>query len=420
MPTYAVVNGENPGPVQHPAITLVGTDGAPWDASENIPDGTFSDASGLLVRNPSNLRRWSIALGDAYGAVGKQPVLTCVGDSITAGFSAINTTPPLGSLTNADRAVFRKYGWVGTLRSLLAARYGDAGEGYMFPAPIANIPNLVEDRVTLSGVYSNSITVGPQESGIALTLDKSLTFVTTEACTQLDIIAWWAAGTSAPFTYTVDGGGSQTGPTMSGSDTMYTHSITGLSDAVHTLVINGPATLRCDIGGVVARKATGVLVHRMGRGSASTAITAGTTLGAPSVHQNRVLNATFTQTATDLAIIMMRYNDWEADMSKATFKANIQKMADVVVAGGGCVLLIPDPRGNPTGTRVLADSVYLDAMREISDATDHVACTDLDAVWVSYAAALAAGLLVDNVHPGSKGQGSIARMMFDVVTRTYT
>lgn len=385
-----------------------------------VLDAPAQPLGGLHVRNPRNLRRWPIALGDAYGAVGKQPVLTCVGDSITAGFSSINSTPPLGSLTNADRAVFRKYGWVGTLRSLLAARYGDAGEGYIFPTGIANVPNLVEDRVTLSGVFTNSITVAPQEAGIALSSGKTLTFVTTEACTRLDIIGWWADGTSAPFTYTVDGGGSQTGPTKTGTDTMYTHSITGLADTVHTLVISGPATLRCDIGGVVARKATGVLVHRMGRGSASTAIMAGTTISAPSIHQNRVLNATFTQTSTDLAIIMARYNDWEADMSKATFKANVQKMADVVVAGGGCVLLIPDPRGNPTGARVLADSVYLDAMREISDATDHVACTDLDAVWVSYAAALAAGLLVDNVHPGSKGQGSIARMLFDVVTRTYT
>lgn len=389
-------------------------------STPSVARGTYVQPSGLVVRNPKNLRRWSIAIGDAYGAVGKQPVLTCVGDSITAGFNANNLTLALGSLTNGDRAIFRKYGWVGTLRSLLAARYGVAGEGFMFASGIANIPNLVEDRVTQSGAYVGSITTGPTETGVTLVSGKTLTFVTTEACTQLDIIGWWATGTSAPFTYTVDGGGSQTGPTKTGTDTMYVHSITGLSDAVHTLVISGPATLRCDIGGVVARKATGVLVNRMGRGSATTALLAGTTLGAGSAHQTRTLNATFTQTATDLAIIMARYNDWEADMTKATFKANVQKMADVVVAGGGCVLLAPDPRGLATGARALADSVYLDAMREVSDATDHVACTDLDTLWGTQADAVASGLVIDSVHPTSKGHGAIARMLFDVVTRTYT
>lgn len=41
MPTYTVVNGENPGPMQHPAITLVDITGAPYDTTESIQTGAF-------------------------------------------------------------------------------------------------------------------------------------------------------------------------------------------------------------------------------------------------------------------------------------------------------------------------------------------------------------------------------------------
>lgn len=49
MPTYAVVNGENPGPLQHPAITLVDPDGSPYSPEASIPAGTYVPTSGTAV-----------------------------------------------------------------------------------------------------------------------------------------------------------------------------------------------------------------------------------------------------------------------------------------------------------------------------------------------------------------------------------
>ena len=46
MPTYAVVNGENPGPLQHPAITLVNPNGSPYSPEADLAPWTV-DIDGL-------------------------------------------------------------------------------------------------------------------------------------------------------------------------------------------------------------------------------------------------------------------------------------------------------------------------------------------------------------------------------------
>lgn len=84
MPTYAVVNGENPGPMQHPAITLVGTNGEPWDASENIPSGTYGEtpdgnpATALVTDGPAQ------TVAKAVTFKGTEPVVVKTDEDVRA------------------------------------------------------------------------------------------------------------------------------------------------------------------------------------------------------------------------------------------------------------------------------------------------------------------------------------------------
>lgn len=57
MPTYAVVNGQNPGPVQHPAITLVGANGAPYNPTVYLaaPINILAIAAGATLNGQAGV-----------------------------------------------------------------------------------------------------------------------------------------------------------------------------------------------------------------------------------------------------------------------------------------------------------------------------------------------------------------------------
>ena len=86
-----------------------------------------------LIR-PTGLRRWRAALGDAQFCAIKQPVISCVGDSITQGAYANNATSAISS----QFPYFRERGWVAQLRALFAKVYGDPGEGFIYPHTSGN------------------------------------------------------------------------------------------------------------------------------------------------------------------------------------------------------------------------------------------------------------------------------------------
>lgn len=383
------------------------------------PNPPSSGTSGSLVlRNPDHLRRWTAALGDArYGGI-SQPVLTCVGDSITAGTMAQNVDGAPASDT--ERRQLMERGYVGILRSLFDEMFGFGGEGYIFPIPPEVTATYYEHRVEEGGApAASTLNAGPIGSGRQIDSGDSLTFTTDEACTQIDIIATWNDSVSVAFTYTVDGGASQTGPTKAGEQ-VYTHSITGLTDTRHTLVITAPATGRADIGGIVAsRPGQGVIVNEIAQGGAHTTNMAGNGLGAQG--QARMLAATFTATSTDLAIIMARYNDNKnTTIAPATFKSNLQAMVDVVVAQGGCALLVPDPAGAYSLGEEANEALYSTAMKEISDATDHVAFTDLETFWPSFTVADGLDMTMDAlVHPNTRGHGVIGQALFRLLTSAH-
>ena len=377
-------------------------------------------SDGLNVRNPENLRRWVAASGDALFGAYKQPVISCFGDSITTGANAHNDDT--GASTTAERVKYRERGWVGTLRAMLANRYGFGGEGFMFATPTTVTSQFQEDRVACASSATTALNTGPLSSGRKIVSGESITWSTSDPCTSVDIIYGTHPTAVAAFTVSIDGGSAVTATDPATTEGVAVYSVTGLSDAPHTITVNGPGTKYADIGGCIARRGTGVLVNRIAKGGGTSSTLIAPTSGAQAIA--RMMSATFNATDTDLAIVMLRYNDRDGDTVPPTgslsFQSNLQTFCDAAVAAGGCVLLIPDPPGVYSGSPTYTEDEYAAVMQSISDNTDHVAYLDLSSIFNTFAAADALGLYQDNVvHPNSRGHGLIGQLIYDVTTSAH-
>ena len=126
----------------------------------------------------------------------------------------------------------------------------------------------------------------------------------------------------------------------------------------------------------------------------------------------------------DLWIIPIGHNDWQQQNSAypttvAVFTAQMQRIIDTLVAAGGCVLLVGEPRSNnaaPTPETYTADA-YWDAIDALAAANTHVAAMRMDLRWGSFSDATTLGLLSSSggVHPLKKGSAAMARAIFDVL-----
>lgn len=372
---------------------------ATLDGSGKVPAAQLSTsvASNELLprlRYPQHLRRWRAALADAQFALAK---IVCLGDSITLGAYANN-------VFTSDDAVWAARGWVSQYRALLAAFYGDVGEGAI---------KLTEDvRVTFSG-GSGSSTTGPLQTGRQIGAGNTIT-VALPACTDIDVVYWNQGGA---FTWEVDGGGATT-VTPTGTDIMSLAAITGLADATHSLVLTGTGTAH--VGFVVAKRGTtGVRVHRLGRSGATTETA--TMASGSAANRNRMLAATFA-TGVDLAVIMFGANDipnqGTNNITPSVFRANLKLLTDKVTALGGCSLLLAGPRyPNPSAPSTEAD-YYAQAL-DLAATDDHVAFADLAEVWGTEPDAETLGLMnyaTYGIHPVRKGHGDIARIVYGLTT----
>ena len=364
--------------------------------------------SGLNLVQPTHLRRWRAALGDADFA---RVVISCFGDSITEGRYANGAA----ATDAAAQALWDGRGWPARLRKLFQPVYGDIGPGYIVAQqPLAQF----DGRIAYSGTVSNSNTMAPFGFGVQFANGASATF-TLPACVGFDIHAWHSTGVTGVWTYTIDGGAPITPAAATGADTLYTVSVAGLSLAAHTVVINGPPTLRVDIAGVRPYKTTtGVEVNRFGFGGGLANRFSTTTRGKSASHL---------QTATKLGIFMFGYNDWANQPGYGTgvgqipsaYKATLKAETDyLTTTAGGCALLVPDPYGTATGAaRPFAQTDYTAVMRDLANENDHVAFLDLNRVWGTWEQANTAGLRFDFVHPNQLGFGDVGRLIHSVLTR---
>lgn len=231
-----------------------------------IANGT-SYAPTAELTNQSGLRRFKAALSSAE----YQPVrVNCLGDSITLGTYSNDSSIPVDSVADAQ-------GYVGRLRSMLARRFGANAAGFI---------GANDSRNTLSGTGAVTSSVGPiintvrtdntTSLGAALPLPVAATItIPVPACTNIEIIYLDSSANSAAggigastgtFSYNVDATGATTTTVDNTNPINYKRiSISGLSNAAHSLVLTGVSGT-CYIYGIFYHSNSGVVVSRFGLG----------------------------------------------------------------------------------------------------------------------------------------------------------
>lgn len=366
-----------------------------------------------LLYKPEGLRRWWAALA---AALDTQVGLACIGDSITAGTGADDT----GAANPPASSIVTQKSYPAQLRRLFAQQYGDPGLGLIRGG---------DDRITQGAGVSSSASVGVL--GGSRVLDNTETLTYAISGTEINIM-WWS-NNSAPvtgtFKYNVDGTGDVAVNPGTTADTYGVTTISGLSDAAHTLVITGTSANQAYIAGVWARRLTsGVLVHRAGIPGYTAYQLASKNQTASASRQEGVRRSTSVTLPQKLTIICVGHNDWD-QQNNATFgpptptsyKAQLLEWITTAVGGGSCVLIlnqIPPPAAQvPSGGEVYPISAYWDAARQLANENDHVAHLKLSDLYGTQANAEGLGLmLTGSVHSNSKGYGDIARVLHRILT----
>ncbi len=468
-----------------------------------------SGAWNARVTNLPALTRWRAAFAAAMAEYGIARV-NCFGDSITLGARSDDTTAiPTDDTLDAQ-------GYVGRLRTMLARKTGSTASGYM-PAN--------DKRNTLSGTGAATSGVGPVINTVRVadttTLGGTLPLPTAAtisfpvpACTTIEIaycdsksstVDGGIGANTGTFSYAVDGGGATTTTADNVHPIGYKRiTITGLSNAAHTLLLTGVSGT-CYIVGIFYYGASGVVVSRLGLSGATcldltgegtvthlsagsvqrifgclsaasaSPLTTGTITGAivsgsavvtgisstagivkgmpvgaaaslplpcfvASVDSATQVTLTAAATGTnaartmffgagatfaaDLWVIPIGHNDWQKQGDTyatpvPVFKAQLQRVIDTLVAGGGCVLLVGEPKSNTAApvSEVYTVENYWTALNELAAANDHVAAVQINSAWGTFEQGTALGLqsTAGGVHPIKKGCADMARLLFEVI-----
>lgn len=395
----------------------------PTDAKVAAIDSLVSGAGN--IPNAYKLRRSMSRIGQAFA---RQASIGVFGHSVVAGAYAndvISTAAP------AD-VTWNSVGWVGVLRRILAARYGVASlTGALHP---------VENPATNFTLGGAATITGPNLSaglaGYRINL-AAATDTATVSGTGRYLRVWGyalAAGTKAR--YTVDGGSLTTDPgagasgvTPSGSQYWYTWDIDCGTDAAHTVVLQGAASGSWYMWGAcfMSQTTSGALVHRLGKSGAvlpdivASSLDATDTAGPAwrttlnDVSKTQQLEAVTTRLVLDLAICMVDANDVSGGWSSygytlADIRRHAANFANRVTALGIDVLFVTGPQRDPSSYAAGCPHTQDEAIAQykaVADSMDRCAHLDLTLAYPTYAGANADGLMIDTVHPTSRGHGWI-------------
>lgn len=407
-----------------PAAVKAGDGNLPARLQDATLNSTFAStkqvAPGVKLYNARGLRRWHVAEANARFNVAN---IVAIGDSISVGVGADGQ--PNGTPGTAYDDTVRPRGWVGHLRSHFADKYGNTGPGWI-SAPDNGL------RVTLAN-GALSATYGPREQGFRITgATHTATITTSETFTGIEFWTW--DGGSGTFNVTIDGGAPQSFNAGTGNINLRTwtkHTISGLSDATHTVVFGNPSASAFFAGVNAYRQTTGVRVHRMAKSGDTT----NNVLGLDSINnanteaKARSLAAIGLVPAANLVIVALGVNDHGNQASTDTttqaqpgttpdqYEANMRAIANQAVAAGAAVLLLGEPR-RPAPTGAYTEQDYWDRAKKIAQDTDHVAFLDINDVWGSNTLGNQLGLYTaSSVHPTIAGHASMARTVFAALTQ---
>lgn len=253
-----------------------------------------------------------------------------------------------------------------------------------------------ESRFDYTGApaFSSDAVQGGQ--GITLvTTGDSISWIVADNVTNFDVRWRDSTNLGRTFSWQIDGGAA-TNVTTSGANGFAKTSITGLSQAAHTIkltqVLGSPT-----IYGVDAWDATGgrteITVHNWGSRGATTAAMLTNTGG---VNSGRIAQATVE--APDLILAEAGIiNDWNTSVALATSLANLQTIYDSYSAIAPILFVTPS-FSDPTGPANAAiQDQYVQQMLDVADAKG-TAVLDYRKILNSWAEANASGLYPADVH----------------------
>jgi len=287
------------------------------------------------------------------------------------------------------------------MRDTLQDLYGDAGLGYVS----ASVGGPAGTTMTRAGTWTDS-----DPAGLAVDLyDANSSDTATPASITVDgecnalVIHYVKKSGGGSFRYAVDGGGWTTVATADATTSIATETISGLSTASHTLVIEvtvagtGVTLLGID----VQKSAAGVRLHKFGHGGMKAS-------------DYLAVNAALWQSALaafapNLVIFELGTNEHTGGVAPATYAANMVLLAARVRAAMPYCDVMFLSQAVDDQVTAYAISSYVDALRAAAP-TAAAALVDCNRAFNSYADALARGLMLDTRHPNNYGGQMMASL----------
>lgn len=376
--------------------------------------GTFTP---YLMRPPyiyrtDHLARWS---QKRFGFYSRRVEITMIGDSTTQGVGGDGAGAGVENILYVTNSV------AGQLRSRLTTMTGvDPGEGYIFTN---------DYRWSLAGGATriNTNPSGPLMCYITLTSAAQSTTIVVDG-SDIKVCGRGGGSLTRP-SITVDGHPVTMNTWVTGQNVqaavtggIVTGDGTNVGSGSHTVVITGGASPGSRISGIIARKnvGTGIGIHRLGIGGLTAATAGGETL----ITSDRALlmDAQFGNVVPDLAIVQYGINDYfgtgpGTQVTKATFKQNLQYMiTDLEARGAAIILSDANDISSVTSNGSLTREDYSAAMRELADANPNTAYLSMPSLLGTYAEANARGLMITgSAHPNQYGYGAEAAGLYDVL-----
>lgn len=389
---YAMWGGKSPQTLRPPAPTDIAVTYELLDARGT--EATLATRLAVSINDDGTLK--PTAIGGDVTQYGADRLYNWRGQiaKIAVGATANAVIGLLG-----DSWVAQNYLWQ-ELRDILQALHGVGGYGYLSAgsggggASVTGTWTVSDEEATSRGIDATH----------RITTDDSTpaTIYWATTCTDVEI-HYIAQNNGGSFRYRADAGGWTTVDTNnSGAAAFASATLTGLSNASHTITIEvvtaGSAGIT--ICGIDARiTGNNAVVHRIGNSAAE------------AVNWSQ-LDATIWQAelaALDVTtlVILLGTNEFQASATPATFKSNLTTIitrARAALPLIDVILFSPGDNGE-TATYTMSD--YDEAMLEVAQAS---ACTYLSGYRLlpDYDAADDRDLMVDTLHPNENGYRMLA------------
>lgn len=360
------------------------------------------------VRNRAKLARCETAF-----ATKACPVITVLGNSISHGVGANGSS----STTNGYVEEYQQFAWPVLLRKLLAARDGQPPATHWI-----GLSRLFDYAENYQNGAASSLSVGPfgykntDPVGGGLSLPSTSASVDIPASktgrfTALDVLCWGTASGTAGYRpkVLIDDVEVYAGGTVA-TGNLDVITITGLSDAAHKITLVGTGTNACFVAGVVARRASGIVVNKVANPGMQVTNVTGAEIGFTSEQVDRNVNAAICAGYTDLLIVQLTANEVYQQVSITNYTNNMIGIITRAVAAGACVLLLGDPQvTNEETAYTIKGSQYRAVLKSLSDSYAHVAYADQGDIFGDRASGEAIGMWPSGtVHPALEGHRRMA------------